>query len=315
MGDRFFKAKIVSAGCDWLTVTFKPDAPQVRPLELLVQSVQDEATQRGEEVKMISPQGYSGMSVQGLFFGGREDGYMLRCSGDLADSFYRELVALGGTYNITRIDFQVTAKRRPQDRNFVERLRKTITAASQAAGRVRPPVFGCVENSERGDSLTIGSRTAERFIRVYDKSLEQHGKIEPDLLRWEVEYKGDLAQNGWSMLCNAASSMWLAISLVSGELQALGVFEDWMKDTAPIRIKTTHNYSTNERRLDWLQNHVRLTVKRLVEDGLQSEVIQALGLGEESQAAGAGIAEPFNPPSQLSFGGDETKEVNEICVR
>jgi hypothetical protein len=278
MGDKFFQSKIVSAGCDWLTVTFKPDYEQLVPLTYLTRSVIEEAQARGEECKWMSPQGYNGESIDGLFFGGREDGYMLRLSGDMADVFYRELIALGGTFKITRIDFQVTARRRPEDTKFVERLRKTITKAAKAAGRVRAPVFGCVENSLSGDSLTIGSRTAERFIRVYDKSAEQHGKIEPNLLRWEVEYKGDLAQNGWSMLVNAVSSMWLAISLVSGELQAIGVFEDWMKDSTPLRIKTTHIYSTNERRLDWLKNHVRLTVEKLVNDGLESEVKAALSL-------------------------------------
>lgn len=44
----------------------------------------------------------------------------------------------------------------------------------------------------QGFTVTMGSRDSEKFVRFYDKFSESHGRL--DCYRWELEYKGDMAQ-------------------------------------------------------------------------------------------------------------------------
>jgi DNA relaxase NicK len=46
--------------------------------------------------------------------------------------------------------------------------------------------------------VNLGSRDSEKYIRFYDKFAESHGRL--DCYRWEVEYKGELANKLFSLI-------------------------------------------------------------------------------------------------------------------
>lgn len=56
------------------------------------------------------------------------------------------------------------------------------------------------ENRKRkGFTLYVGSRKSERFLRVYDKSVESN-LLEPNIIRFELELKGSVAMNVFRMI-------------------------------------------------------------------------------------------------------------------
>jgi DNA relaxase NicK len=50
----------------------------------------------------------------------------------------------------------------------------------------------------QGFTVSLGSRDSEKYIRFYDKFAESHGRL--DCYRWEVEYKGDLANKIFNLI-------------------------------------------------------------------------------------------------------------------
>lgn len=268
---------IVSAGIDWLTVTMRPDFPQLRELEGLVMAEHAQAKERGETVKMTSPQGYVGAASDHIFFGAREDGYMMRLSSDAADKLHKELLCCEPEYKVTRIDLQVSAKRRPEDVNFAPRMRAAVRAFEAEAGRKRQIKLSTVEDAAGGNSLTLFSRSSECFFRVYDKSAEQRHKIEANIVRFEGEFKGDTARAVWGMVKKTKDTKKLAKSLLATRLQKVGISEPWMHKQRVIEIPTVYVATDDERRLEYLSNHVKGIIDRLRDAGLEDEAKAALG--------------------------------------
>lgn len=94
--------------------------------------------------------------------------------------------------NVTRLDFAVDVRgmgARPEHLKDAFEAGKGITGAQSAnfvAGRKR--------NGERtGETLYVGSRSSDKFLRVYDKAAQMG--LDGDWIRVELELKGDAAKN------------------------------------------------------------------------------------------------------------------------
>lgn len=62
-------------------------------------------------------------------------------------------------------------------------------------------------DGKTGQTMYLGSRTSERFARLYDKG-KQTGMIDGTWLRWEVEYKGTLASLALDSLYQRDGTVW-----------------------------------------------------------------------------------------------------------
>lgn len=114
-----------------------------------------------------------------------EDQEMILLTGALAED-WASRAASQGNWRATRIDLQVTV----QESVDVPEL---IAAHRAAFRRIKSTDIS-------GETLYIGSRTSERFWRIYNKA-EQLRRPELDpLWRWELELKGKRAQLAWQML-------------------------------------------------------------------------------------------------------------------
>ena len=80
--------------------------------------------------------------------------------------------------------------------DFRAKEKKRVVMKMKKYLRYDPKIHGTSE--KEGDTLYLGSRRSDTFIRVYDKRLEQKSKTKEDLgidwVRWEIEFKGDRAQ-------------------------------------------------------------------------------------------------------------------------
>jgi hypothetical protein len=272
------EGQIVSSGLDWITATFKPDFPHVRDLDAMVKSEQAVAVRRGEKLRIMSPQGYSGQSSDHLFFGGRPDGYMVRVSSDPCNTFYKELMGFDEWLNSTRLDLQVSAMRKACETGFAPRMRAAVRLQEALDGRSRPIEIGTVDKVLGGDGITLHPRKSEVHFRIYDKTHEQKGKIFKQITRFEVELKGDTARAAWGMLKQSKAPQGIAQRLLATRLQKAGIKDEWMRDKKALHLPTIYKATDDERRLEWLEKHVRGTIDRLKESGLEDEARVALGL-------------------------------------
>lgn len=121
--------------------------------------------------------------------------FLFRTSAQAADFAFRQLLSLELQYNTTRLDVQLTAL--PEVlaeaslwKDFNERQFKHEQAKGAKARKVV-----LVTNNTTGNTLYVGSRASARFIRVYQKSVEEQDsgqKKEP--VRLEIELKGNRAR-------------------------------------------------------------------------------------------------------------------------
>jgi hypothetical protein len=140
---------------------------------------------------------YRGIECDGLFVGEAIQAshmhYMLIASGMMAEHVAPDLLHL--PLKATRVDMQVTS-RKPADWDAIsiaDRLRSYAPVDWGKGGKKQVTV---IQSGDGFDTLYIGARTSDRFMRVYVKP-DSTGKA---WLRCEVEYKRELARTAWKTL-------------------------------------------------------------------------------------------------------------------
>lgn len=128
--------------------------------------------------------------------------------------------------------------------------------------------------SDIGDTVYVGSRESEAYLRIYDKSTSYNlpkGRV----WRWEVEYKRGLAHPA-------------ALEVEKGGVDIIRemVFREARTKSVPVPViegmrgikRCTVSASSAEMKLAWLERQVRPTVQWLHKLGMAEEVRGALQL-------------------------------------
>lgn len=140
-----------------------------------------------EEARFLQ---YRGIRAGGLFFGDARQRsrrhWLLDISGSLSDALFRR--ARIDDCKCTRIDLQVTI-----DLPHGFDARRLYDELENAEWHGRKRNVALVQSGDGFDTIYIGSRTSERFFRIYVK---EDGKGRK-LLRFETEYKSDKAEAMW----------------------------------------------------------------------------------------------------------------------
>lgn len=232
----------------------------------------------GEDVIAAEMRGYRGYKTDHAFLGKRDDSVMLRGSSSEAQEVYRRLYDGEERYTITRIDVQVTGRFDFDNESYGREAEAQALAAVATETRQRPRKVDSFRGNGRGDTCSIGSGSSDRSIRIYDKTREQRNQIEPNLWRWEIEYKRKLAQGVADLLAMQEGIAGAIVSIVATELQRKGVSVPWLVDTG-IQVPVTGVSATNDgRRLVWLNTQVRPVLSGLIERVGLSAALVALGL-------------------------------------
>lgn len=129
---------------------------------------------------------YHGWRKDGQFIGtGEQNGKrhsIVNISGYQADAKYRPFLSFE-SYYATRVDIQVTLPK-PASVDLADIYRTWQNKKSKIS----------LIQSEKNDTLYIGARTSDVFIRLYEKPLDQL------YLRLEFEFKGKAARAIWRSL-------------------------------------------------------------------------------------------------------------------
>lgn len=183
--------------------------------------------------------------------------FLIQISGMAADGAAFALAHKSTDYwKVSRIDFQITIPLPEwyKSRAFVDSLRNDVWPW-------RSRTVTLVDGNG-DDTVYIGSRQSERFIRVYVK--------DADYLRFEVEFKGKLAEKAFERYSGAPTIA--AAGIIAGELVKLPKhpvqreFREVISLANTIDIQNAKPVTTPSKTFKWFTKQVLPALKKLVND-------------------------------------------------
>jgi len=226
---------------------------------------------------------YAGVGGQGFFFGkGKQRGddhYMIVLSGIqaavlapvLAVSMFARLASC------TRIDVQLTLPAREgacKTGTLGYEIRKRLIEGVGRVGK-RPSVTVWDNESGAGDTIYIGSRSSDKFVRIYDKFGDGI-----QFMRYEGEFKRDIADRIWTEFIRdeTALSNWLSSTIIQ-PIRELPEFEEMVeviesRKTSDVWVEVEPR--DNERTLRWLRQQVTPAAVRLSMTDLREDLLNWL---------------------------------------
>jgi DNA relaxase NicK len=231
---------------------------------------------QGVETMRASFQGYDGVKCGAVFLGERDDGFCTYASGWQSD-LWAYIVPID-RWRPSRLDLQVTGLFEVPPEAYAQTAAQAAVEHRRQYSRGRPHRITLTEGFGRGDTLMLGSRTSEKYGRLYDKHLESKGEYPPGAWRFEVETKAETAREAFTALRATDDREKLIASIVGTFFVDRGVH-------FPVNVQTERQAlhlgtieRSDERSLRWLRQHVRPTVQRLLAAGRKSDILDALGL-------------------------------------
>jgi DNA relaxase NicK len=274
------KGDLHSWGVDYLRATSKTDAGKKAILIAWAQ-YRAQLERHGDVLKKGGMQGFKGESIGALFYGRKDDTFMLQVSGQLADEVFPKLP--WEHLNCTRLDLQVTLQY-AEDRPML--------AAELGAARAKPftdvgqepdPIQSLDHNYGRGDTLDIGSRSSPRYGRIYDKQRESKDERYKRCWRFEIELKGIMAPKAVADLLAGSSLDRGVASLVGGQFAAWGIHITLPVAGRYLAGSIGRREFDSERSLTWLSSQVAPSIEKLLRTVDRETIIEALGLTERTE--------------------------------
>lgn len=258
------------ASLDWLTITGKDAHGDCELFEVICQWQDAFAdTYKTQDWRLL---GYRGRACGPVKMGFRGDeNWIIQLSGETANYAIEKIPALA-KMNVSRVDYQVTRQLPEITPAYIQCLHMELKELK----RDNPsfPSLTLIQ-SDTGDTLYIGKRTSNRYIRIYDKGGEQGGERNR-IIRYEVEYKKDKAQPAWETFVDALPNRTEHIlGTVQAELSRIGLEVRFSSDQlATIKAEKTEPLA--ERQLAWLRRCVKPVTMKLVQEGYFHQVYEIL---------------------------------------
>lgn len=266
-----------TSGIDWLTLTWPrhasdPIADEVTHAELAAQR------DREEKLRPWKALGFEGIAGTGIKVGSSADMRILIISGETAG--YRAMSLLKSCGRPTRLDIASTLLLCSEARSLGSYLLGSTNGKTSPNSRPRKRTFThCTAGSF---SASIGSRTSETYIRVYDKGVEQRSHKPGVRWRAEVEFKAATAQRVWRAIQEDEPTPSYFSSLVSSRLRAAGGWYPLLLEDVPRLTVGKHRVNTDPlRALQYLRKYCRRMTQLVIAAGMLPELLDALGISEQ----------------------------------
>lgn len=278
--------QIVSSGVDWVTLTStEHNALSADELAHLRASILRTVYggQAGVEIKPWSWQGYVGRQMGSFAYGHRPDGWIVRASSDMARVVAAALPWLN--WKPTRVDVQVTARVEGSVDSVIARCRANVLVSRETLPAGRAAKIRYVVGHGQGDSVLIGSRRSQVYVRIYNKEAESgNDEAYKGCVRYEIEFKGGAAVEAWRLLVDARDQSREAMEMVIAKMRHYGAepFEGYTVRKG-YNVVSAVRPTDLETQLLWLERSVRPLVKKLIDKGYGSDVYYALGIASADE--------------------------------
>jgi hypothetical protein len=262
---------ITDVSIDWFTATFTEGLKQ-NFAKAKCEHVMKDAEDSGLERSYTNRLGFVGDRIDEFFYGLRGDHLMVIGSGATADT--QAPFFLGLADKVTRLDLAATLLDSDTRRDW------SAIAFNQCQrdGRISSGHMKVhrIEGHPDGRTLYIGSRSSDRFVRIYDKTAESKGAYPPRTWRWEIEYK---APRSGGVAARLRADAWTTASkldvLRSGlgnlrlNLPCAGVSSGWLP-------RRPHLDTTDETRLKYASRVIGPFLTNLLRNVGEERVTDAL---------------------------------------
>lgn len=242
MGLHETKLPLVSAGLDYLTLTSTASSSK-RAMWRFFNAIVAADLKLGHKIKSGGAYGFYGKRARHALLAEKEDRMMLQVSGQAAQRSFK-LMRDGD--NATRIDIQVTFRVPP---GGVQAMLAQLSAEARSAPAVRghkPEVTDVVKT--RGiETVYIGVRKSDVFLRLYDKFAESKEDRFKDCVRLEAEIKGKTAKALWRHCASNGLGPGYLLSVLRGLLERRGLqvgMIDWISVPQPLPPKEKTSQET-----------------------------------------------------------------------
>jgi DNA relaxase NicK len=263
---------VVDGGVDYLTCTFKPES-KLTQLEFLLARAKARELEKGNFESAWGMAGFTGWRVGGLEFGLRDDGVLVRLSGEVARDWWPKFGKLAS--NCSRIDLQQTVMVADDWPNTI----KTHWQEMVSWWKANPnrPTPSVIAGPSGPQTIYSGKRTSDVFMRVYHRGSKGGLEDRVGHVRYEVELKRDRAKAMLSLLLSTEAPAEVIRSQCYAMLCARGLRLALKYDALPCS-HAAPSKSDADKCLSWLRKCVRPSVENLVESGRLKETLAALGL-------------------------------------
>jgi len=174
---------------------------------------------------------------------------------------------------VKRLDLQVSVGLRVPDRDLARRLYHDYRRRHHDTANTKPATY---MSSITGDTLGIGNRSKEVFLRLYDKSGESKLGELGSIWRYEVEYKRGVAGRVYKELMSAKDKYTYIAGKVYAEYEKRSVEPLFSPDSVEVAMESKYEVTTAETKLAWLERCVAPVVTQLVNLGYEDEVVRNL---------------------------------------
>lgn len=264
---------LVEVGVDWLTATFTHGRPSAA-IATLADRWQRDRSLDGFDLKPWAWNGYRGSVVDGITWGTRDDGSIIRLSGKFARQHY--LAATSFATNISRIDVQLTAYNPVWPSGLATSINQGVAGHPMVlSGQTQTTL---TRHTPAGETLNIGSRSSNRYYRIYDKAAESKGEYEQGTWRYEIEYKADRAYRLAKRLERGLTNDNQILELLSQAFAEYNVITPIVSKPIGWKERDVVRTTDDQRRLEWLRSCIRPCVIRMHEAFSADVLAEALGL-------------------------------------
>jgi Replication initiation factor len=250
--------KLIDAGIDYIRIT-SPGRRRAGKMMGYFQRVVRNDQKLGYDVVRGGAFGFWGDKIRHALYAEKEEWSMLQVSGYEAKRALE--LAYEGT-QATRIDIQATWQLEGQTASECLREAYEHACEQQNPGH-RPRMVKLIEERHACQTVYIGSRASDIFIRIYDKFAESGKEEFKNSVRFEAEIKGRASKALWERIKQDNLNVRDLLSMLLGLLAERGVavpepdFD--IQDMLLVQQRTTEP----SRKLAWLASAVAPTVAAL----------------------------------------------------
>jgi len=251
----------VSAGLDWVTLTTTAGDSK-REMVRYFGSISVRDFQLGYPTVTGGAYGFYGHRCRHALLASKEERTMLQVSGYEAQ---RAIMLCRKGDNATRLDIQVTVRIEGCDvSEALTRIAGEARTCVSAQG-IRPKVSE-VHVDGKIETVYVGSRKSEVFIRCYDKYAESGEERYKGCVRLEVELKGKTSKALWQHCADNGLGTGYLLQVLKFYLERRGISAEWVpweegSVPPPPLMKTSF-----ETRIGWYATQVAPSVKKMASE-------------------------------------------------
>lgn len=262
---------ISAAGIDYITLTSMESVSQSRMISYFNEiAAGDRAL--GYPLLNGGANGFVGKQTRHALLGWRGERCMLRVSGSRSQ---RAFLIADARDNCTRLDIQLTVQiARGQVPRFLDALEMVTRNHKPLNGR--QPEVRAIHGATGNETVYVGKRSSEVFIRCYNKFLESGEERYRDCVRLEVELKGSTSKRIWRYLAENSLGPGFLIGILCYFINRRGISTDWIDLNTFVEQPPEPQRKRSDVTMAWLATQVAPSVRRMCAERSWQETFRSL---------------------------------------